>query len=350
MSDHDLRTAVLRANAAPYAETAIACIDREYPNYAGLGVDGPEQYREPWERHPAFYGSYDWHSAVEMHWVLIRLLRLVPDAVDERVVRAALDRHLTPETLAGEVAYCRAHPGFERPYGWAWCLMLADAVDDLAQQGDADAQRWGAALEELAVLFAGGFVQWLPKQRYPVRSGLHPNTAFALGRSLPWARRRAERGLPGADLHETLVATAERLFVGDTGYDARFEPSGSDFLSPALIEAELIGAIFPDDRFAAWLTAFLPALGDALPPALAHPVTVDDPTDGQGGHLHGLNLSRAWTMRRIAAALPPGDHRRSPLERAAGDHAVTALPHVVGSSYMVEHWLAVYALLWLADE
>ncbi len=349
MTDHETRMAILRDSAAAYATTAIDCIDREYPNYAGLGVDAPGQYREPRDRHPAFYGSFDWHSAVEMHWVLVHLLRLVPEAIDAGEVQAALDRHLTPAALAGELEWCRAHPGFERLYGWAWYLMLAEAVEDLAATGDPDAARWAATLEPLAVLFAGRFVEWLPKQRYPVRSGLHPNTAFALGRSLPWARRRVSTDRPGADLLSALEDAAGRLFLGDTGYDARFEPSGSDFLSAGLIEAELVGQILPDERFAAWLTAFLPTLGDALPPALAHPVTVDDPTDGQGGHLHGLNMSRAWTMRRIATTLPPDDPRRSPLERAAADHAAAALPHVVGDHYMVEHWLAVYALLWLAD-
>ena len=346
MTDHDQLLATLAGAAPAYAGVALRNIAREYPNHAGLGVSGPGQYREPHERHPAFFGSFDWHSAVEMHWVLVRLLRVVPDAVDHGPVRAALDRQLTVANLRGELAWCVEHPGFERPYGWAWLLMLAA---DLEAWDDADAVRWAAAVRPLADLFAERLVAWLPRLTYPIRHGLHPNTAFALGRSLPFADRRAALGGTAADLRPTIDATARRLFLDDAGYDAAWEPSGSDFLSPALTEAELMARLLPAADFAGWLTRFLPGLARGQPRPLFTPATVADPTDGQGAHLHGLNLSRAWCFRLIAASLPGDDPRRPILRDAAERHAGAALGEVVGSDYMVEHWLAVYALLYLTD-
>ena len=345
-SDHERLLAILGSVAPDYARVALTNIDREYPSHAALGVSGPGQYREPHERHPAFYGSFDWHSSVEMHWVLVRLLRLVPESVDGAEIRAALDRHLTADNLQTELAYCVEHSGFERPYGWAWLLMLAA---DLEAWDDPDAGRWAAAVRALADLFAERLVAWLPRLTYPVRYGIHPNTAFALGRSLPFADHRAAIGGTASNLRPAIETAARRLFLDDAGSDAAWEPSGSDFLSPALVEAELMGRLMPPTAFAAWLTRFLPGLVRSQPATLFTPATVSDPTDGQGGHLHGLNLSRAWCFRLIGAALPEDDPRRPVLRDAAERHAGAALGEVVGSHYMVEHWLAVYALLYLDD-
>ena len=345
-TDQSQLLATLGGVANGYATVALTNIGREYPNHAALGVSGPGQYREPRERHPAFYGSFDWHSGVEMHWVLVRLLRLVPDVVDGAAIRAALGDHLSQDNLRAELAFCVEHPGFERPYGWAWLLMLAA---DLETWDDPDAVRWADAVRPLADLFAERLVAWLPKLTYPVRYGIHPNTAFALGRALPFADHRAATGGMASDLRLAIETAARRLFLDDTGYDASWEPSGSDFLSPALIEAELMSRLMAPDDFAAWLTRFLPGRAHAQPASLFTPATVTDPTDGQGAHLHGLNLSRAWCGRLIAAALPKDDPRVPILQEAAGRHADVALGEVVGSHYMVEHWLAVYALLSLGD-
>ncbi len=345
-SDQSQLLATLGGVADAYATVALSNIRREYPNVAILDVSGPGQYREPRERHPAFYGSFDWHSGVEMHWVLVRLLRLVPESVDGAAIRAALGDHLTAENLRAELAFCVEHPGFERPYGWAWLLMLAA---DLETWDDPDGQRWADAVRPLADLFAERLVAWLPKLTYPVRYGIHLNTAFALGRALPFADHRAASGGTASDLRPAIETAARRLFLDDGGYDASREPSGSDFLSPALIEAELMSRLMAPADFARWLTRFLPDLSDGRPTALFTPVTVSDPADGQGSHLHGLNLSRAWCGRLIAEALPGGDGRIPLLLDAAGRHADAALGEVVGSHYMVEHWLAVYALLYLGD-
>lgn len=349
MSDPNDLTSMLGSAATAYARVALTNIERDYPHFHSMAVNGPGEYRsfpEPRERHPAFFGSLDWHSSVEMHWVLVRLLRLVPGAVDAREIRSALDRHLSAEALRAELAFCVEHPGFERPYGWAWLLML---TADLETWDDPDAARWAAAVRPLADLFAERLVGWLPTLTYPIRHGVHANTAFALGRSRPFAAHRAGLGGVARDLHSTLEATARRLFLDDAGYDAAWEPSGSDFLSPALIEAELISRLLPTADFSGWLTRFLPGLAHSQPATLFVPVAVADPSDPQGSHLHGLNLSRAWCWRRIGDALPAGDLRVPIARDAATRHADAALGEVAGSHYMVEHWLVAFAMLYLGD-
>ena len=325
-------TPELRAAAAELAATALRTVQEEFPN--GLRVDyaapGDAPLR-PRDRHPAFYGSYDWHSAVEMHWVLARLLRVAPDLVPADAVKDVFDAHWTAQTIAAEVAFAASSPGWERPYGWAWALTLHEELASWADTGDPDAARWAATLQPLADHFLGAYARWLPQATYPVRYGLHPNGAFGLLMALPAARRAA--------VAEMLTEAATRWFGDDTGAPVHWEPSGSDFLSPSLVEAVLMSEVLP--AFPAWLDGFLPE-GVAFRPAL-----VSDASDGQTAHLHGLNLSRAWCLRRLADALPADDARVPALRASAAEHAAAAMPHVSGSDYMVEHWLAAYALLYL---
>ena len=309
-------------------------------------ITAPGPLRAPRELHPAFFGSLDWHSCVEMHWVLVRLLRLFPDLAIAPEARAALDEDLASEKLAVEAAFCAdpAHRGFERPYGWGWALTLAD---ELAGWEDADATRWLANLTPLADVLRERLIEWLPKATYPVRMGLHGNSAFGLSLALGYARTRARAG-DGA-LERAIGDAASRWFAGDRDYPARFEPSGSDFLSPALTEAELVRALLDENAFVRWLDAFLPTLASGEPSSLLKLAIVSDPSDGQGAHLHGLNLSRAFCMRRIAEALPAGDRRLDVLAASIDAHADASLSAVVGSHYMVEHWLAAYAVLLLGS-
>jgi hypothetical protein len=329
----------LLAAAPELAATALRTVREEFPNglYVHFTRPGDAPHR-PRDRHPAFYGSYDWHSSVEMHWVLLRLLRRAPEAVPAAEIRAVFDEHWTPGAIAAEVAFAVGHPGWERPYGWAWALTLHEEAASWATSPDAtdDVRRWAAVLQPLADHFLGAFGRWLPAASYPVRSGLHPSSAFGLLMALPAARR--------AGVAAGLTEAAQRWFAGDVDAPVRFEPSGSDFLSPALVEAVLMTAVLPADDVPAWLSRFLPGLatGPLFPPAV-----VSDPSDGQTAHLHGLNLSRAWCLRRLAAALPAA---RDELLASAADHAAAALPHVSGSDYMVEHWLAAYALLYLDEQ
>ena len=336
---------VLAGAAAGYAQVALANIEREFPVIVIHLQDGPEDAPpRVRDQNPVFFGSLDWHSCVEMHWLLVRLLRVVPDAVPVAEVRAALDRQFSPDGLAAEAEWAAGSgANWERPYGWGWALTLAD---ELAGWDDTDARRWSDALAPLAAVLTGRFLDWLDTATYPVRHGVHGNSAFGLSRALPWARHLASAGQP--ELLDAITAKVLHWFGGDTGYPGQYEPSGHDFLSPALAEAELMACVLPAAEFPGWLSAFLPGLTRGEPAALFTPAEVSDPADGQIAHLHGLNASRAWCWRRIAESLPPGDSRAAVALDAAWQHADASLPHVVGSHYMVEHWLAAYAVLLLS--
>jgi hypothetical protein len=330
---------VLRANASRYARIAIDNIRREFPSdvHTLMRAPGDIPYR-PRDRTPVFFGSYDWHSCVEMHWTLVRLLKVGVGPAGE--IRDCLDDQFTDEGLRAEAEFM-AHPyhgNKQRPYGWGWALALAHELDTW---DDPDGRRWTAQMRPLADTVTTNFLRWLAKATYPGRYGVHSNSAFGLSRAWEHARTRP-------DLKAGIEAVAHRWFAGDADYPAGWEPSGADFLSPALAEAELMAKLLPPDRYAAWLDAFLPGITDGRPASLFTPAIVSESGDGQIAHLHGLNASRAWCWRRIADSLPPGD-RRIPVARAAQrTHTDAALPHVVGSHYTVEHWLVCYAVLLLS--
>jgi len=338
------RAVLLRSAAAGYAEVALANIGREFPAFIQQLMTGPDDLPgRPRDVTPVFYGSFDWHSCVEMHWVLVRLLRTAGDVVPGARIRAALDSQFTAAGLAAEAEYVASRAGGgQRPYGWGWALTL---VHETATWDDPDARRWAAAMQPLAAAATARLAAWLPKETYPVRHGLHPNSAFGLSRALPHARLRAAAG--DAALADAITARALAWFGGDADYPAGYEPSGHDFLSPALTEAELMAQVLPAGAFGGWLGAFLPGIAAGEPAALFTPVVVTDASDGQIAHLHGLNASRAWCWRRLAERLPSDDPRTGAALRAACAHARAALPHVVGDDYMVEHWLAAYAVLLL---
>jgi hypothetical protein len=332
-------TALLRRNAALYARVALDNIEREFPSDVWHRMQGPQDLpKRPRERTPVFFGSFDWHSCVEMHWLLVRLVRVVPDVVPAAEIRAALGRQFTAQGLLREAAFISdpGNRGRERPYGWGWALQL---IHDVQSWDDADARVWASHLQPLARALVRNFLEWLPNATYPVRYGVQPNSAFGLSRSLPYARAYDAR------LLDALTSKARQWFSDDTDYPAQWEPSGADFLSPALTEAELMGQLLAADEFPRWLARFLPGIADREPGTLFSPAVVSDPTDGQIAHLHGLNASRAWCWRRLAEFLPQGDERIEPALSAMRVHAAAALPHVAGDDYMVEHWLAAYAVL-----
>jgi DUF2891 family protein len=253
-------------------------------------------------------------------------------------MRAALNAQFTATGLFAEARFIGdpANRNRERPYGWGWALQL---IADVESWDDLDARHWSQCLAPLASALSANFRDWLPRATYPVRYGVHANSAFGISRSLPYARLRD----PG--LLRLLVARAEDWFAADTDYPAAWEPSGADFLSPALCEAELLAQLLSPERFADWLSRFLPGIAVRQPASLFTPAIVSDSSDGQIAHLHGLNLSRAWCWRRIAESLPPDDPRVAVALEAMHTHAAAALPHVIGDDYMVEHWLAAYAVL-----
>jgi hypothetical protein len=344
--DTESWSTLLSERAGSYARVALDNIVREYPNdvrYLMRSAD--DVIVLPRQRNPAFYGSFDWHSCVEMHWALARLGRICRPQVPGEEIRAALDAHLTASALDTEARHLfdRANRNHQRPYGWGWALAL---VEEVSSWVDPAAAAWAANLVPLADAVTELFLDWLPKATYPVRYGMHSNSAFGVSRALPHARRRASEG--DRRLLDAIEGAALGWFANDQDYPAAWEPSGIDFLSPALVEAELLAELLPPADFSAWLAGYLPGLAAREPAALFTPAVVSDSTDGHIAHLHGLNLSRAWCWRRLSKALPLDDPRVAIAEEAAIRHADTGLPHVVGDDYMVEHWLVCYAVLLLS--
>jgi hypothetical protein len=331
-------TAFSPALASRLAQLALQGVTREYPNSPAHLLLDPADTRRPRELHPAFFGCFDWHSAVHSHWLLVRLLRLLPALAEADAIRTTLDAHLSPMNLQAETAYFaeRGRASFERPYGWAWLLKLAA---ELQGWDDRDGRRWSAALAPLAALIVERYLGFLPRLTYPIRSGVHSNTAFGLTFALDYALAAGHE-----PLRALIVARSRDYFGADRDAPAAWEPGGSDFLSPCLAEADLMRRVLPAPQFAAWLAAFLPGLVAGGPPQLFAPALVSDRGDGQLVHLDGLNLSRAWALWGIAATLPPDDERCPVLLAAAERHAAAGLDGVGSGDYMGEHWLGSFAL------
>jgi len=327
-------------HAARFAAIALGHVRREYPHKPDQVLAGPEDARPPSVRHPVFHGSFDWHSCVHAHWMLARLVREFPDLAVAPKIAALIDAQFTPEKINGECATVAAPSArsFERPYGWAWLLKLAA---ELAAHAD---QRWARRLAPLTVIFAERLRAFLPLATYPVRSGAHSNTAFALRMAADYASVAGD-----TSLNAHLGETARRWYVADADCPAWGEPGGDDFLSPTLIEAECLRRILPVDDFRPWFDRFLPRLAQGEPATLLRPAVVSDRADGKIAHLDGLNLSRAWCWRALAGALPPRAPRRAVAADAAARHLAASLPHIA-DDYAGEHWLASFAVLALGAE
>jgi hypothetical protein len=325
------------AIASKFANLALDHLTREYPNKLTHALAGPQDVQSPRALHPIFYGSYDWHSCVHGYWLILHLLERFPDLPEAARIVAVADGHFTDANVAGECAYLDLphNRGFERPYGWGWLLALSAQIDALKRP---EAARWSQTFAPLTETFVERFVEFLPKATYPLRVGTHFNMAFALALTLDFARQTSRVAL------ETLVVeTAKRWYLQDVACQA-WEPAGDEFLSPSLMEAELMRRVLPPVQFLPWFDAFLPDLALQQPATLFEPVTVTDRSDGKIAHLDGLNLSRAWCQRSLAGALPANDARRTVLNEAAERHLNSALGHVAGD-YMGEHWLATFATL-----
>jgi hypothetical protein len=346
---------LLRAEGAGYAAAALANIKHEFPSAMQHTMTAPGDFPyRPRARSPVFYGSFDWHSSVQMHWTLLRLLRAAPGAVNTGQIRMALNAQFTPVALAAEAEFIKGPDGATQcPQGWGWALALSHETTTWEHP---DGHKWAGAMQPLTEALVRRWLRWLPGQAYPVRYGTERGSAFALSLAWPFAEARARAGDPA--LREAIATKAAAWFSADMIYPADGEPSGDDCLSPALTEAELMGRILPGDEFARWLTVFLPGIEWGRPASLFTPVAGNDTggTDGgdaaadparPGDLLDGLNASRAWCWRRIAGYLPPGDPRVEPALGAARQHAKAALPYVLGSGYQAEHWLASYAVLML---
>jgi len=330
--------------AAAIAEMVLACVHREYPVHLVHLMGRAEDARPPRELTPAFYGSFDWHSAVHGHWCLLRLARLRPEAPWRARALAAVRLSLSAERLAGERAYLEGdgRQGFERPYGLAWLLTLCAELREWSATADPDADSargWLAVLTPLESLAAERIVASLARLPWPVRGGEHSQTAFALGLTLDWSDA-AGRGEAGHALRSRALA----FYGGDRDAPIAYEPSGHDFLSPALAEADLMRRVHGGAEFAAWLERFLPEPTSAAARAWLTPVASPDPADGKLSHLDGLNLSRAWMLEGIATALAPSHPHRAPLAAAAQAHAAAGLTSVPTPHYAGQHWLGSFAV------
>lgn len=321
-------TTLTRDIAEKFAALALAHVEREFPHKMDHVMAGAADVIGPRAAHPIFYGSFDWHSCVHGYWLLARVKRRYPDLAQAGAIAALFDRAFTPANVESECAYLRRPEsrGFERPYGWGWLLALATELD---QAGD-------ARLAPLAEIFAQRFRDFLPLCDYPVRTGVHTSTAFALRLAADWAE-------PNDPLLYAL--TREKLLkwhAGDADA-AAWEPSQDDFLSPTLMVAEALRRVMAPGDFRKWFAAYLPGAAQGEPASLFAPARVSDRSDGKIAHLDGLNFSRAWCWRTIASALDNAA-LQAKARTAAQAHIDASLPHVTGD-YMGEHWLATFALL-----
>ena len=325
--------------ASRFATIALGHVTREYPNHILHGLEGPADAQTPSQLHPVFYGSYDWHSCVHGYWMLARLLHLHPEMPEGPAIRDLFGTMLVPEKIAGECAYFDRPMarGYERPYGWGWLLKLAAEL-----HGHEDTV-WGAALSPLTERIVQRFRDFLPLATYPVRVGTHYNTAFALRLAADYADTAGD-----ATLFDLLRQTALRWYGPDAACPAWGEPSGDDFLSPALIEAECMRRLLPALDFVRWFDRFLPDIAAGQPRTLFAPASVSDRSDGKIAHLDGLSLSRAWCWSSLANTLPDTDPRQTLMREATREHLDAGIVHVAGD-YMGEHWLASFAVLALTE-
>ena len=316
-------------------ELPLRCLTTEFPYKSGLVIGGPADLSLPRTHHPAFYGCFDWHSAVHGHWSVIHLMRQFPDLAGAAEAKDILSAHLTTEAISTEIAYFslnRYTASFERTYGWAWLLKLAEELHHW--QDDPQAQVWSQVLQPLADLIVEKYLDFLPRLTYPIRVGEHANTAFGL--SFAWDYAQAT----GRDSLLQVIESRALTFYGpDTNCPLSWEPGGFDFLSPCLEEAALMSRILPNEAFREWLADFAPALLEGGE-AILEPAVVSDRSDGKLVHLDGLNFSRAWCLYTIADALPGLDHLRNLADR----HLAFSLSNIVDGDYAGEHWLASFAL------
>ncbi len=324
--------------AERFANLALACVHKEYPNKISHSLLSDSDVAPPRKLTPAFYGCFDWHSSVHGHWLLARLARTFPNARFATSARDALRQSLTAENIAAEAAYLKAdgRASFERPYGLAWLLQLAA---ELREWDDPQAREMSTHLRPAEQAALGRLKDWLPKLSHPVRIGEHAQTAFAMGLMLDYARTAQD-----AMFAELIASKAKQFYLTDKNCPMDYEPSGEDFLSPCLGEADLMRRVLTSDDFGRWLGDFLPGISHTKDSSWLQPVVSPDPSDPKLAHLDGLNLSRAWMLEGIAAALPKDDMRLPAITAAADEHRRTGLAAVTGEHYEGGHWLGSFAV------
>jgi hypothetical protein len=329
------------AGATHLASLPLKCIQQQFPNKTSHTSNNEQDHALlPQQLHPTFYGCFDWHSSVHGHWMLVKLLKKFPGIPQAATIRNLLNTTITAANILQEVKYfdIPLTASWERTYGWAWLLKLDE---ELYTWDNEDGRRWHAALQPLTKKVTSLWKEYLPKQTYPNRTGVHPNTAFGLVFALDYARTEKDTAFENA-----IISSAKTIFGNDKNAPALWEPNGSDFLSPSLEECDLMGRVLPAGKFISWFNSFF--TGNNLKHLTVMPV-VSDRSDLQIVHLDGLYFSRSWCMKRLAAILPATDPRKKMLQRAAIRHMAAALPHIVSGQYGGEHWLASFAVYGLVD-
>jgi hypothetical protein len=317
------------------ASLPIHCINVEYPNKLNQTIGSGEDLKSPKELHPAFYGCFDWHSSVHGHWSLVALLKQFPNLDNAETIKAQLLQNISKENIEKEVKYFygKYNKSYERTYGWAWLLKLAE---ELHTWDDETARTIENNLQPLTDLIVGKYFEFLPKLKYPIRVGEHTNTAFGLTFAWDYANT-----VSNTELKLLIETRAKAFYLKDQNCPLSWEPSGFDFLSPCLQEAAIMKRVLSKELFNDWLDKFLPQLKDVN---FQFPVgEVSDRTDGKLVHLDGVNFSRAWALNKIIEGSPELNH----LKRIANKHIEYSLPNLVGDSYEGGHWLgsfAIYAL------
>jgi len=329
------------SSANHFASLAMKCIQKPFPYKSGHVIQDSSDNDLPKILHPAFYGCFDWHSSVHGHWMLVRLLKFFPEMDNAQEIRHALNTNLSKQNLDAEASYFDRNgtKSWERTYGWAWLLKL---VEELDGWDDYDAKKWRDNIQVLEKKIVERYLEFLPKQDFPIRTGEHPNTAFGLSFAWDYAVKVGNN-----ELIALIDARARDYYLKDQNCPASWEPGGSDFLSPCLEEADLMRRILPIEDYWGWLHHFLPGIEEAKPINLYKPVSVSDRSDPKIVHLDGLNLSRAWCLFGIRNTLYSHDDNRTIIEQAAEAHLKATLPHITSGDYAGEHWLgsfAVYAL------
>ncbi len=345
VSEDSLTTLQLNEYAASgFAQLALKCIQKEYPNKPGHVMNNPDEVLPPAVLHPAFYGCFDWHSAVHGHWMLVRLLKLFPDLPEAADIRKAINTNLTEENIKIEVEYLHQEnrKSFERTYGWAWLLKLAEELHDW---DDADGGVWSNNLETLAQAIVARYADFLPRQTYAIRTGVHPNTAFGIAFALDYARKIKDQ-----KFEDLLIDRSLTYYKGDKNCAADWEPGGDDFFSPCLVEADLMRRVLEPKDFQEWFHLFMPGITKGEQKNILEPAIVSDRGDPKIVHLDGLNISRAWCMTGIAYNFPTDSPVREILLDAVSRHAASALDHVTSGQYEGEHWLASFAVYLLSAQ
>jgi hypothetical protein len=320
--------------ASKFSNLAFSCISAEYPCKISHTLQSDKDVASPILLHPAFYGCYDWHSSVHGHWLLVKLIKLFPDLPQREQIIQAINRNITDQNIEAEIAYFKheGRLGFERPYGWAWLLKL---TSELSDSNDQLQQAWFKRLFPLAEVIKNLYYDYLPGLYYPVRRGVNENTAFGIAFALDYARAVGDK-----TFESFLIERARFYYFNDRNIPASWEPEGEDFLSPSLIEADLMRRVLSREEFVHWFKDFMPV----VPYSLTYPVVVANREDIKGVQLDGLNLSRAWCMFELAKALPDDSQSHRDLWQAGYRHAAETLPNVLSDNYAGTHWLATFAV------